>query len=42
MAIAEMLKVTHNVNKRVEMVEEKVQIGIEGAYTVLTGPQHHY
>ena len=39
MVIAEMLKVTHNVNKRIEMVEEKVQISIEGAHAVLTSPQ---
>ena len=37
--IAEMLKVIYSVNKRVEMVDEKVQIGIEGAHTVLTSPQ---
>ena len=33
MAYAEMLKVTHNIDKRVKTVEEKVQIVIDGAQT---------
>jgi hypothetical protein len=32
MANAEMLKVTHIINKKVETVEEKVQILIDGAH----------
>ena len=35
MAYAEMLKVTHNIDKRVKTVEEKVQIVIDGAQAVL-------
>ena len=31
MAYAEMLRVTHNIDKRVKTVEEKVQIVIDGA-----------
>jgi hypothetical protein len=33
MAYAEMLKVTHNIDKRVKTIEEKVQIVIDGAQT---------
>ena len=35
MAHAEMMKVTHNIDKSVKMVDEKVQVVIDGASTVL-------